>query len=259
MPMKKLKSSVVVSISAFFVIFFIFCGFAIDFTLMLVARGQLQNAVEVAALGALDEYEEAKISARAQKLFGYSKVGALKNSKIGKISVETNPRAIMISASAPVQPYFLSALGIHIIEVQARSAAKVVKQTPSRYSSSALPVPPNHIQYKLDKPFLSRGRELFIKGISPDKPYRVFVALGDSDEEDVRWVEVTCSANDKNGGTWYSIDDDCNGVGNLGAAQYVRLSLKPQSPPNYYWDWEDFKVDEISVITSVKLVKSSDF
>ncbi len=259
MSMKKLNSSVVVSIAAFFVIFFIFCGFAIDFTLVLVARGQLQNAVEVAALGALDEYEESKIRARAQKLFGYSKVGSIKNSKIGTISVKTNPRAIMISASAPVQPYFLSALGLHIIEIQARSAAKVVKQTPIVYSSGQMPIPPNHIQYKSDKPFLSRGREIFIKGISPDKPYRVFVALGDSDKEDVRWVEITCSAQDKDGGTWYSIDDNCNGIGNLGAAQYVRLSLKPQSPPNYYWDWKDFKVDEISVITSAKLVKSSDF
>ncbi len=258
MSMKKLNASVVVSVTAFFIIFFIFCGFAIDFTLVLVSRSQLQNAVETAALASLDEYEVSKIEQRARNVFAYSKVGQIKHSKVN-VTAKKSPRSVKVNASSPVPVFFLSALGIYQIEVQANAVAKEVRSSLLPFVSAKLPLPPNHVQYKHDIPFLSRGREVFVKGVSPDKPYRVFAALGDSDKESVRWVEITCSAQNDDGGTWYSIDNDCNGIGKLGAAQYVRLSLNNQSPPNYYWDWKDFSVSEISVISSVKLVKSSEF
>ena len=262
--MKKLKSSVVISIAAFFAIFFIFSGFAIDFTFVLVARSQLQTAVETAALSSLDEYEETEIAKRARKIFNYSKVGGIKYAEITSLQVKTNPRAVMVTATAPVKTYFLSALGISRVDVQARAAATVESKSPEPFASARMPVPSNHKQYKLDKPFLARGREIFIKGMSPELAYRVFVALGSENPEDVRWVEVTCSASPgstNNTGIWYSLDDTCNGSGALGAAQYIRLSLQTQSPPNFYWDWDKtgFSIEDFSVITSVKLIRASMF
>lgn len=260
MSMKKLKSSVIVSVAAFFAIFFIFCGFAIDFTLMLVSRLQLQNAVETAALSSLDESEEESIRNKAQRIFDYSCVGGLKNAKIDSISVKSSSRAVLIKAVAPVQPFFLSALGIHVIEVQARAAARGVFEAPSADGTGT--VPPNHKQYKTDKPFLSRKSVLYVErgGVNSNRDIRVFVGLSDVDDQyaNLRWVEVTCSAHEKNGNSaWYNIDDNCIVAQPLGAARYIRLALNNTSPPNYYWD--EFNIDEISVLTSVRLIRSSAF
>ena len=264
MSIKKIKASVVISVAAFFAIFFVFSGFAIDFTFMLIARSQLQTAVETAALAALDEHTSAKIEEKARRIFNYSRVGKLEHSRITNLDVKTNPRAIMISANAPVGTYFLSVLGISRIDVQARAAARVETQRPSAFVSAKMPLPPNHRQYKLDRPFLARSREIFIRRLSPDLPYRVFVALGNNDAENIRWVEITCSASSgstNNTGVWYSINHSCTGVGELGAAQYVRLSPTTQSPPNYYWDWDKngFSIEDFSVITSVRLIRRSEF
>ena len=259
MSLKKLKSNVVISVAAFFALFFIFCGFAIDFTLVLVSRLQLQNAVETAVLSALDESDKNGIRKKAQRVFNYSCVGGLKNAKIKSINIKTTSRAIMIQASAPVQPFFLSALGIHIIEVQAKAAAKGIYETPTTNSTGG--VPPNHKQYKTSKPFLSRKSAFYVKrgGTNAGRNFRVFVGLSNEENKAsaLRWVEVTCSAHNKDGGAWYNVDDNCTGLNNLGAAKYIRLSLSTTSPPNYYWD--EFEITKISVLTSVKLIKSSEF
>ena len=260
MSIKKLKSNVVVSVAAFFALFFIFCGFAVDFTLVLVSRLQLQNAVEVAALSSLDESDENKIKNRAQKIFEYSCVNGLKNAKIRSITVKPSSRAILIEAKAPVQPFFLSALGIHIIEVQARAAAKGVFDTPASDTTGG--VPPNHKQYKASHAFLSRKSVLYVKrgGIYAGRTFRVFVGLSDNEDSasNLRWVEVTCSAhNKKTNDAWYNIDDNCTKTPPLGAAKFIRLALNNESPPNYYWD--NFQIDKISVLTSVKLIRAIDF
>lgn len=255
MFVRKLKSSITISVVAFFIIFFIFCGFAIDFALVLTSRAQLQNAVEVSALNALDKCIESEIRVRASEIFNYSKVGMIRNARITNIAIKTDPnRAIQVSATTPLRPYFLSALGINQIELQARATARAIYTTPSVDSSFNLP---NHIQYKLNLPFLSREKEIFVQRGEPNssRDFRVFVGLSDEDDKSsgIRWVEITCSKKDN----WYGIDDNCAGARPLGAAKYVRLSLDTTSPPNYYWD--DFNIADIKVLTSVKLIRNADF
>ena len=97
--------------------------------------------------------------------------------------------------------------------------------------------------------FIQRGKP------NEDKEFRVFAGLSDegNSEEGIRWVEITCSKKDN----WYGIDDTCIDTDRLGAAKYIRLSLDTTSPPNYYWD--DFNIDDIKVLTSVKLIRNSAF
>ena len=255
MFLKKSKSSVIISVAAFFIIFFIFCGFAIDFSLVLVSRAQLQNAVETTALNSLDENKEEKIKKRAQTIFNYSKTGNIRYAQITSIETKPDPnRAILITATAPIRPYFLSALGINIIELQARASAMANYTTPQIDTSFDVP---NHIQYKLTRPFLARNKEIFVVrgGENKERNFRVFAGLSnkEDDESNLRWIEITCSEENH----WYGINDNCSGTENLGAAKYIRLSLDTTSPPNYYWD--EFEIAKISVLTSIKLIKSSDF
>jgi len=252
---RKLKSSVIISVVAFFIIFFIFCGFAIDFSLVLTSRAQLQNAVEVSALNALDKRSDVKIRGRVNEVFNYSKVGIIRNARIINIETRLDPnRAVKVTAIMPVRPYFLSALGINQIELQAQAAARATYITPNVDSSFDLA---NHIQYKLDFPFIAREKEIFIQRGEPnaDRDFRVFAGLSDEDNNlsALRWVEITCSKENN----WYGIDDTCIDAGRLGAAKYIRLSLDTTSPPNYYWD--DFNIGDIKVLTSVKLIRSVDF
>lgn len=255
MLIKKLKASVIISVVAFFVIFFIFCGFAIDFSLVLTTRAQLQNAVEVSALNSLDRRTDAAIRNRANEIFNCSRVGSLSHARIANIQIKADPnRAVQISATVPVRPYFLSVLGINEIELQAQASARAVYTTPSVDGSFDLA---NHIQYELDTPFLAREKEIFVRrgGSNASRDFRVFAGLssGGNNPNNIRWIEITCSRDNN----WYGINDSCTGVRNIGAAKFIRLSLDTTSPPNYYWD--EFVIDNISVLTSVRLIRNSSF
>ena len=236
----KVNGSVLVTIIAFFVIFFIFCGFAIDFALVLVSRAQLQNAVETAALGALNEYDTSKIISKSYSVFNYSKTGLIQTAKISHVRARTDDeRAVWIQASVPARPFFLSALGIYQIEVEAQAVAK------AEYEILGFTKPvPNHWEFKTSKPFLERGREIKISKVDGISNYKVYASLPTTSGEKT-WHEVSL----KEG--WYSIEK-----GSLGAAQYITIILDPDA--HFYWDNKTSK-PEIKVLTAVKLVKSSEF
>lgn len=196
--MRYRKGNVLISISAFFIIFFVFCAFAIDFSLMLSARSRLQNAVETSALSAAADSSPPAMSLTADKIFSYYKTGQIKHAKItAKVPIvppPPNPRSFFVSAQAPIPTTFLAVLGISVIEIQAKAKAQILEISlePESVKTGVL-----LSSILVDK----QGDEIYVEEAELAHGYYVFVGLNDG-ENPAKWVNISCTgtATDSGGG-----------------------------------------------------------
>lgn len=249
---KKYKASALVSVIAFFAAFFIFCGFAIDFSMVVAARSQLQTAVETAVLASATDIQTEDAEKSARKIFSFSKTNSLKNAYISNTEIKKSANAISIEAQAPAQTYFLSALGIKNIEIQARAAAMI---EPIELTSDADFNIENQIQYTSPALILSKtGAELKITRSDNTAEYLVYVGLEDKIRE-TKWVDITCSSNDITAKEQYfDFDTQCieeQYNGGISAAQYIRIINNNSSTP--------LEIDNLELNNSAKLIKYSRF
>jgi len=251
-PSNQLKASALVSVIAFFAVFFVFCGFAIDFSMVVASRAQLQTAVETAALASAAEVPALNAQTTARKVFSYSQTNSLKNSHITNVEVKNAANAILVEAYAPAQTYFLSALGINNIEIQARAAAQI---EPIVLNSDADFDVVNHLQFSSPSLILAKeGAEIKITRDDTTSEYLVYAGLNDKINE-TKWVEITCSSADLTAKEQYfdfdaqCIKDKYNG--GISAAQYIRIINNNSSTP--------LLINELALNNAVKLIKYSQF
>lgn len=249
---KKHKASALVSVIAFFATFFIFCGFAIDFSMVVASRAQLQTAVETAALASVADIQTSEAENSARKIFSYSKTNSLKNAYISNIKVKTASDAIYIEAHAPAQTYFLSALGITNIEIQARAAAMIEPITLIPDIDFNIE---NQTQYTSPTLILSKtGAELKVTRSEYTSEYLVYVGL-DNKISETKWVNITCSSNDITAKEQYfDFDVECikeQYNGGISAAQYIRIINNNSTTP--------LEIDNLELNNSAKLIKYSKF
>lgn len=249
---KQRKASTIISVIAFFAVFFIFCGFAIDFSMIVTTRNQLQTAVETTALSSASEINSTEAEKTARKIFSYSKTNSLKNSQITNIAIKKDSNAILIEASVPAQTYFLSALGIKTVEIQARSAAMIdsIKLTPDTNFNIE-----NHLQFTAPALIFSKnGTEIKIVRSDNTTEYLVYVGLDDKINE-TKWVEISCSSNDITAKEQYfNLDDKCledQYNGGISAAKYIRIINNNSTTP--------LEIDKLALNNVIKLIKYSKF
>lgn len=254
-PSKKYKASALVSVIAFFTIFFVFCGFAIDFSMIITARSQLQNAVETTVLGAAPYISSDNAEKTAYNLFSYTKTNFIKNANITNIEIKKPANAILIEANALAQTYFLSALGIRTIEIQAQAAAEIkpIVLNPDMDLNIE-----NHIQYISPVLIFSKeGSEIKINRSDNTSEYMVYVGLNDKINE-TKWVDITCSTNDINAKEqFFDFDATCikdKYNGGITAAQQIRIINNDSSTPS-----DLFAIDELALNNTASLIKSSKF
>lgn len=246
----KKNASILVSIIAFFTIFFIFCGFAIDFSMTISARLQLQNAVETAALNAVKNINSGTAEITARNIFSYSKANLIKTSRISNITIKNPQKAILVEATAQAQPYFLSALGINNIQIQAQSAAQLIPQILQPDTDFNII---NHLQYTYPTLIFSNpGNEIKITRGDTTGEYSVYIGLNNKLDQ-TRWIEITCSSDDK---TAKEQEFDFNKVceqnnGDISAAKFIRIVNKNSSTP--------LEVDELMLLNIAKLISRSSF
>lgn len=248
--MKK-SGSALVSVIALYSIFFIFCGFAIDFSWVLASRLQLQNAVENTVLLSINENDLSLSEANAYKIFSYSKVNSIRNAVVSSVTVKQSQKAIFVKAKAPIQPYFLSALGINNIEIQAQAAAQLKPQLIEPDDEFNIE---NHLQFTTPKLiFDKKGYEIKIVRSDVSSEYLVYVGLNDQIGE-TKWVDVTCSSSDLFAKEQkFDINAECvkNNNGDITAAKFIRIINNNSLTP--------LEVEEISLINTAKLIKRSEF
>ncbi len=246
------QGNVLVSIIAFFIIFFVFCGFAIDFSMITAARAQLQTAVETTVLIAAAEIKNNAAETTAKKVFLYSKTNGAKYSQIDDIQINQDSNAIFIKASAPAPTYFLSALGINTIELQAQAAAMLLPQELNNDTNFKLD---NHLQYT--SPILitnKPGPEIEVTKADNTEDYRIFAGLNDKTGE-IKWLEITCTGKnltDKK--QFFDLEDDCINMENtnkIAFAQYLRIINNSSSAP--------LNIEKLRLLNAAKLISHKKF
>lgn len=109
-----------------------FAGLAIDLSVILNVRVELQKATEAAALAGASVYEaesdQANTTNVAYNTFGSFQTNLLKNATITKLefhapSGSTPVNALRVSSSINTRTYFFALLGVEYVNLQARSAA----------------------------------------------------------------------------------------------------------------------------------------
>ena len=247
---KKLKASVLVSVIALFAVFFIFCGFAIDFSMIVATRSQLQNAVETAALSAVSEIPSGNAENTAREIFSYSRVNLIRQARITNIELKASQNAMLVEASTPAQIYFLSALGINFIEIQARAAAQIQESNVAPDKDFAIA---NQLQFTAPNIIFNKtGNEIRITRTSETSEYLTYVGLNDSINE-TKWVEITCASNDATAEVQeFDINAECvrNNNGDISAAKFIRVINNNSLTP--------LEV-ELSLINISKLIRVRDY
>lgn len=255
MSQKKNKASILVSVFAFFVIFFVFCAFAIDFSFMLATRAKLQNAAEASVLAAASDISENDAEKTARDFFSFYKTNNLENAQISTVTVKRQSNAIQLEAYIPAPTFFLSALGINTITVKAKSAAKITSQTLQPDTDFTLE---NHISFTSPVMiFAKQGAELKITRDANSGEYLVFIGLDDKTSK-TKWVDITCTSNDLTAEEQYfDFNTDCGGEnynGNISVAKYIRVVNNDSAVSS-----DNFKIDALALINISKLIKNSEF
>ena len=129
----KKNANLVISFVVFSVIFLSLCAFAVDMTVFLTARGQIQHATENAALAAASSFNETSTEQDVENVASSvismfkTKGKVLQNLYIAQIDVKKNARALKIQTEAPVPTYFLGVVGLGYVYVRAQSSARASK------------------------------------------------------------------------------------------------------------------------------------
>ncbi len=248
------NASALVSVIAFFTIFFVFAAFAIDFSLVLAARAKLQNAIETTALTSVGHISEDNVETEARKVFSFFKVNQIQYAQITEITAKKSAKAILIKATSPAPTYFLSALGINTVEIQAQASAQII---PIELIPDSTFTVENQLQFKA--PFIitpKEGAEIKVVEGADTAEYKLFIGLNDK-TDNTRWVDITCTSNDVNSKEQYfDFDIECaeNYKDGISAAEYIRIVNNNASiTPDL------FKIEEVSLINTAKLIKRSSF
>ena len=246
------RANIVVSVVAFFTIFFIFCGFAIDFSMIIATRAKLQSAAENAVLASVEKISEGTAEQTAQNIFMYSKIHSAKFASIEEIETKPLNNAIAIKASAPAQTYFLSALGLSNIELKAQASAQIKSYETPQDADFSLE---NHLQYTF--PILvtnKNGAELEIDRVNADSAYRTFIGLKGK-TSDIKWAEITCAVeNIGEKEQTFDFDAPCireNYEGGISAAKYLRIINSNAAVP--------LEIEKVNIKNTAKLISYSDF
>lgn len=246
-------ANILISIVAFFTVFFCFCGFAIDFSMLVAARAQLQTAAETVALAAVADIKQGSEQTTAAKVLKYTKINGIKYAQIDEFVTKPEKNALYVKLSAPAQTYFLSALGITNIKLQAQSAAIIEPYLLEADKDFSLE---NHLQFTSPVLIMSKpGDELEITSSNDTLQYLVFVGLKDRNNE-TKWVDITCSSNDFNAKTQYfDLDADCIKEridGAVSAAGYIRIVNNTTVP-------SVLEIETLNLTNIAKLIQYSKF
>ena len=171
---------------------------------------------------------------------------------ISKYKKMINTDAIFIKASAPAPTYFLSALGINTIELQAQAAAMLLPQELNNDTNFKLD---NHLQYT--SPILitnKPGPEIEVTKADNTEDYRIFAGLNDKTGE-IKWLEITCTGKnltDKK--QFFDLEDDCINMENtnkIAFAQYLRIINNSSSAP--------LNIEKLRLLNAAKLISHKKF
>lgn len=147
----KKRASTLVFVIFFFIIFLAFAAFAVDGTIVLTNRFELQSATESAALAAASEFyygtnpatnvvepSSANVEGTARSVLNNLKVGSLRHAKVNSVDVNPGTKQVLVQTNLVSQPFFLSFLGISGINLSARACAVCEPlDVTSNYSSGA--------------------------------------------------------------------------------------------------------------------------
>jgi len=121
------KANLIVAFMVFAVVFLSLCAFAVDMTVFLTARGELQHASETTALMTASQLtSDSDNVAYARKVVSLFKLkgGLLQNLVLTSVSAKPEQKAVKIKIEAKVPTYFLGVLGLGYVTVQAQSSAQ---------------------------------------------------------------------------------------------------------------------------------------
>lgn len=141
---EKKRASMTVYMFALLIIFLAFSSFAIDGAIVFTQRMKLQNATEITALNAASEFnysqsatnaqKEAQVQSTATDVFDILKKDSL-NPATMSVLVDVDNKKVLITTRMIARPFFLAALGITGINLEAKAcAASVEKDVTSNYS-----------------------------------------------------------------------------------------------------------------------------
>lgn len=119
----KKRASTIVFVIFFFILFLAFAAFAVDGTITLTNRAELQYATESAALaGASGLNSTTDIQTAVTNTFNYLNKNYLKHAKI-TVNVNLARKRVFVHTTMVSQPFFLSVLGISGINLSANAYA----------------------------------------------------------------------------------------------------------------------------------------
>lgn len=246
------KGSVLVSVIAFFIVFFVFCGFAIDFSAIITTRLQLQNVTENAVFAAVDSETVEDAENIVKSFLSYYQVSKNQTAKLEEISFKEEQKAVYIKTKAYAQTFFLSALGINTVELQAQSAAQIKKIPLSVDATFSIE---NQFQYIAPTLIFDKnGAEIELLSENGPEDYSIFVGLNNKEKE-TKWVEITCANQNTEGNVHlFDINNQCvieNNNGGISVAKIIRIINKNSSTP--------LSIEEVNLTNVAKLVPLSIF
>lgn len=145
------KGSSLIFVVFFLVMFLAFAALAIDGTIVLTNRAELQNATEMTALAAASVFGSDpdtsvaadNVRAAAKNTFNLLNQFNLKNADVN-VAVDSSSKIVTVNTTMISQPFFLAFMGISGIKLEAKSSAamKALNVT-SSYSPSIIWVTPS--------------------------------------------------------------------------------------------------------------------